>query len=115
MTPFRLGIQEAKAFNQPLSLETSSVTDMNGMFKVRSTHALPRLTPSFSAHMRPLFLMTFLRFDSAQEASAFNQLLSLDTSSVTDMSSMFSVRSTPMPYRALNTSFLSPHAALFPI
>ena len=47
------------AFNQPLSFDTSSVTDMSYMFYV---------------------------------ASAFNQPLSFDTSSVTDMSYMFYVR-----------------------
>jgi len=48
--------QGASAFNQPLSLDTSSVTDMGSMF---------------------------------YSASVFNQPLSLDTSSVMDMSSMF--------------------------
>ena len=52
--------QDASAFNQPLSLDTSSVITMNGMF---------------------------------YGASAFNQPLSLIVSSVTDMGSMFSVRS----------------------
>eukprot|EP00964_Phaeocystis_antarctica_P039446 scaffold22564_cov67-Phaeocystis_antarctica.AAC.8 len=33
--------QEAKAFNQPLSFDTSKVTDMQGMFQVRSARALP--------------------------------------------------------------------------
>ena len=33
--------QGATAFNQPLSFDTSSVTNMGGMFVVRSTHALP--------------------------------------------------------------------------
>ena len=33
--------QEAKAFNQPLSFDTSKVTDMGGMFNVRSARALP--------------------------------------------------------------------------
>merc|ERR1711935_930132 len=54
----------ASAFNQPLSFDTSSVTDMSGMFV---------------------------------EASAFNQPLSFDTSSVTDMSGMFVVRSSQCP------------------
>ena len=54
----------AWAFNQPLSLDTSSVTKMNGMFLY---------------------------------ASAFNQPLSLDTSSVTDMADMFYARSSRAP------------------
>ena len=33
--------QDASAFNQPLSLDTSSVTDMRYMFRVRSARALP--------------------------------------------------------------------------
>ena len=33
--------QDASAFNQPLSLDTSSVTDMKSMFSVRSARALP--------------------------------------------------------------------------
>ena len=59
-TCLRATRQEAAAFNQPLSLDTSSVTDMSYMFYF---------------------------------ASAFNQPLSFDTSSVTDMSYMFEVHS----------------------
>ena len=33
--------QSASAFNQPLSFDTSKVTDMHGVFWVRSTRALP--------------------------------------------------------------------------
>ena len=33
--------QSASAFNQPLSFDTSSVTDMEWMFHVRSARALP--------------------------------------------------------------------------
>ena len=41
--------QDASAFNQPLSFDTSSVTDMTGMFAVRSTRALaPSLQLYFS-------------------------------------------------------------------
>ena len=37
----RLSIRQyAKAFNQPLSFDTSKVTDMNRMFEVRSARAL---------------------------------------------------------------------------
>eukprot|EP00964_Phaeocystis_antarctica_P081544 scaffold51015_cov63-Phaeocystis_antarctica.AAC.1 len=32
--------QDARAFNQPLSFDTSKVTDMWGMFRVRSARAL---------------------------------------------------------------------------
>ena len=44
ISPFLLSFftrQSASAFNQPLSLDTSSVTNMFGMFQVRFTRALP--------------------------------------------------------------------------
>ena len=88
-------------FNQPLSFDTSSVTDMKQMFWVRtiaptSSRALacmpleprtalsspdPHLDPALYAHLA-----------TRQAAEVFNQLLSLDTSSVTDMNTMFAVR-----------------------
>ena len=40
MPSFRLGMQEAYAFNQPLSFDTSRVTSMSYMFFVRSARAL---------------------------------------------------------------------------
>ena len=40
MLSFRLVGQDASAFNQPLSFDTSSVTDMSLMISVRSAHAL---------------------------------------------------------------------------
>jgi hypothetical protein len=52
--------QQANAFNQPLSFDTSKVTNMFAMF---------------------------------EHAHAFNQPLSFDTSKVTDMGRMFQVRS----------------------
>ena len=51
---------------------------------------LPPPSPQLAPHLTP-------SFDSGQGASAFNQLLSFDTSSVTDMSLMFWVRSSPCP------------------
>ena len=104
----------ASAFNQPLSLDTSSVTDMGYMFQVRSTRAL---TPSLQSGLppcrcrfsaacaaagpRPPALLgpqlapncMCPPFNSRQHATAFNQPLSLDTSSVTDMGHMFQVGS----------------------
>ena len=53
-----------EAFNQPLSLDTSSVTNMRAMFMY---------------------------------TKGFNQSLSLDTSRVTDMSEMFAVCSCALP------------------
>ena len=102
--------QGATAFNQPLSFDTSSVTDMSYMFYVRSAHALahpaftagpsrrayrscaaagqrlPASGPHLAPHRTPLL-------STRQYALAFNQPLSFDTSSVTTMNQMFSVRS----------------------
>ena len=83
---------------------TSSVTNMNGMFRVRSSPCpAPKLQPSpllhaactaVARHLPPagLHLTTHRmcpRFDSRQGASAFNQPLSFDTSSVSNMGLMF--------------------------
>ena len=110
----RLGFtrQGASAFNQPLSFDTSRVTEMNHMFIVRSARALPprslesegsiasAVAPSpphvlpplnsarTSPHIAPCLPST------RQRASAFNQPLSFDTSSVTTMEEMFEVHST---------------------
>ena len=78
--------QAASAFNQPLSFNTSKVTDMYQMFNVRSARALPPHSlesgPPHARHLR-----------RHQAASAFNQPLSFDTSKVTTMIYMFNVRS----------------------
>ena len=99
--------QDASAFNQPLSLDTSRVTNMHYMFTVRpparaiwpqsplgpsvhaactatTLHALPPLSP----RVPPSTCLCVTR----QGASAFNQPLSFDTSSVTKMRGMFRVR-----------------------
>ena len=84
--------QVTKAFNKPLSFDTSKVTDMVGMFHVRSARALPphnlqsrRRHPAPSGpHIVPLL---------ARQLSKFNQPLSFDTSRVTNMHAMFYVRS----------------------
>ena len=103
--------QSASAFNQPLSLDTSSVTTMSGMFWVRS----PAL---YFATLWPSLFLTSPRLTSPllptrQSASAFNQLLSLDTSSVTTMQGMFYVRSPARcldgPRVSAHTSHLAPH------
>ena len=101
--------QGAHAFNQPLSFDTSKVTTMLAMFYVRSARALapdtalsrrpspcmplapPPLTlPPPGAHLAP-HRMPFP--STRQEARAFNQPLSFDTSNVTHMNNMFNVRS----------------------
>ena len=95
-------------FNQPLSFDTSSVTDMGSIFYVRSSPCLapnlqssPPLHAVFAAvarhlppagpHTSPCTVNPPL--DSPQNAPAFNQPLSFDTSRVTNMLAMFSVRS----------------------
>jgi len=106
--------QSASAFNQPLSLDTSKVTTMYGMFEVRPARALtltPSVGPSPRVHAAcaattshppaswpaPRPASHAPPFDSRQSMSAFNQPLSLDTSKVTNMDYMFYVR----PARAL--------------
>ena len=96
-------------FNQPLSFDTSSVTTMFAMFSVRSAHALA--PPAFSRTLTPCMPLVRCRrtapshprptprsasyalLSTRQYASVFNQPLSFDTSSVTDMRYMFEVRS----------------------
>ena len=101
----RLGVtrQEAYAFNQPLSLDTSSVTKMRGMFWVRplrvpcppcpagsSVHAACTATaPTALPPLSPRVSSPLGRVVTRQEASAFNQPLSFDTSSVIYMFGMF--------------------------
>ena len=105
--------QRASSFNQPLSLDTPSVTTMYAMFYVRSTRALPHfpvetlhacclrhrhptLSPASRLAPRPALDAPL---STRQSASSFNQPLSLDTSSVTTMYVMFAVRS---PARCLH-------------
>ena len=110
--------QHAVAFNQPLSLDTSSVMTMKGMFGVPSARALaPSLQLYFNwalpvpcplhdacaavaRHLPPPGLARTsprivcpLFISTWQQAVAFNQPLSLDTHSVMTMESMFSVPS----------------------
>ena len=98
-------------FNADISnWDTSSVTDMRQMFSVRSPpcpapnlQSRPALHAACTAVARrlpPPNPYTSPRaacppFNSRQGASVFNQPLSFDTSSVTDMSGMFYVRSSP--------------------
>ena len=101
--------QSATAFNQPLSFDTSSVTDMAYMFQVRrracpchplASHVLPAgclhhrrphalLSPGPPCSMLPSWYASLW---TRQYATAFNQPLSLDTSKVTSMYRIFYVR-----------------------
>ena len=118
--------QYVSAFNQPLDLNTSSVTDISYMFGVRPARALPPIstvgssparclrhrhpTPSrFSARMLPTL---HALLSTRQGTTAFNQPLSFDTSKATDMSYMFYVRSAralrPIPSRVFACTLLAP-------
>ena len=130
--------QSASAFNQPLSLDTSSVTTMKWMFKVRSARAMPSWPlpctllcrpsapqvftshdlPSLAARIyparclrrrpqrlpisKPIFRSLYALLSTRQKASAFNQPLSFDMSSVTNTDEMFLVRSAPVPCAQLS-------------
>jgi hypothetical protein len=129
--------QGASAFNQPLSLDTSSVTTMEYMFAVHFSRApcqqpphlgppCALLTPPPPLHALPLptpacHPSSYAFLSTRQGASAFNQPLSLDTSSVTNMGNMFWVRfsrapasslhSWVLPARCLRCDRLFPHAS----
>ena len=77
--------QRAYEFNQPLSFDTSSVTEMSSMFHFRVLSS-----PVFDR--RSLTSTTPRRSMETTTASAFNQPLNFDTSRVTRMSLMFGVR-----------------------
>ena len=102
--------QLAYAFNQPLSFDTSSVTTMEGMFRVRTPPCVPFSVSSRFLRARRVCTATAATRPRAsqplvpstcfganrQSAQAFNQPLSFDTSSVTSMSKMFQVRTLPL-------------------
>ena len=83
VTNMHVMFREAYAFNQPLSLNTSRVTNMIGMFRFASAFNQPlSLDTSNVTDMAYMFYF----------ASAFDQPLILDTSRVTDMIEIFTVR-----------------------
>ena len=99
--------QSASVFNQPLSFDTSKVTNMGNMFYVRSARALgpslesghPRACRLRRRHPTPPgpytvpLIASHARLSTLQKAYKFNQPLNFDTSKVTIMSFMFYVRS----------------------
>jgi surface protein len=119
VTDMSFMFSSASAFNQPLSFDTSSVTNMARMFYVRSTRIpcqqpaqlgppCALLTPPRLLHALPLprpacHPSSYASLWSRQSASAFNQPLSLDTSSVTTMGYMFFVRFSRAPASSLYT------------
>ena len=105
--------QHAHSFNQPLSFDTTRLATMNCMFCVRASSS-PSCSPPPKSAVAPSVLHAACTavarhlpppgqqfaprtvcpaYDPRQSASAFNQPLSFDTSSVTNMRSMFEVRS----------------------
>ena len=116
--------QQASAFNQPLSLDTSKVTAINHMFNVRPRtrathmHLIPSVSLASPSPHTGLLLPGLLAVYSSsavyallstwQEAAAFNQPLSFDTSSVTHIQNMFAVRSPRVPSAQ---SQVGPHVA----
>eukprot|EP00964_Phaeocystis_antarctica_P143390 scaffold108938_cov51-Phaeocystis_antarctica.AAC.1 len=101
--------QDATAFNQPLSFDTSKVTNMGTMFAVRYARAP---APNLQSGPRPVHAAcaaattrrppasrpvprpaSYALLSTRQSAAAFNQPLSFDTSKVTNMGHMFYVRS----------------------
>ena len=84
--------QRAEEFNQPLNFDTSRVTSMRGMFRVRSSRVpgpgplVHRRSPAYTS------VSTSFAPPPRQLTKAFNQMLSFDTSRVNDMQTMFRVR-----------------------
>ena len=122
----------ASSFNQPVNFDTSSVTNMYGMFYVRSPRVpCPNPSSQVSAcaplaaplrhvlasapsgpHLAPHRAHALLT--TRQEAVKFNQPLTFDTSSVTDMKRMFSVRSPRVPCHQPPSQVLRACAPLAP-
>ena len=111
--------QYATVFNQPLSFDTSKVTNMNHLFYVRSARALavthqsgPPCTALGLSLPRPpvswpsISPSWYASLWTRQSATAFNQPLSFDTSKVKSMSNMFNVRLRAYPCHPLTSRVL---------
>ena len=105
--------QRAEAFNQPLSFDTSRVTSMLGMFRVRFSRVpgpgplVHRRSPAYTS------VSTSFAPPPRQDATVFNynQMLSFNTSRVSNMQDMFRVRSTrARPLNATSSQAISSHA-----
>ena len=123
--------QHAHSFNQPLSFDTTRLATMNCMFCVRASSS-PSCSPPPKSAVAPSVLHAACTavarrlpppgqqfaprtvcpaYDPRQSASAFNQPLSFDTSSVTNMDRFLDVRTSP---RALPSNLLSCASPLIP-
>ena len=97
--------QKAVKFNNKLNFDTSSVTSMKDMFRVRVPSTRPSraaslraacITTAFSSPGQHLALLRMTSLATRQGAKKFNKKLSFtDTSKVTSMQGMFSVRVPP--------------------
>ena len=109
LTSMHSMFKQTEAFNQPLHFsDTSRVEIMKEMFKVLGTSPLhtllgppPPHLPSPDPDTRPA---SYGHRSTRQQASAFNQPLSLDTSSVTTMEGMFAVCSPSLLHTAWATT-----------
>ena len=117
--------QDAEGFNQPLSFDTSSVTDMAWMFHVCSPR--PSAGPFPARSLRTPAPTMFALSPTAHLCIAcpppsslatrqyswyFNQPLGIDTSSVTTMAYMFAVRalaSTRLPFLCMRLALPRAH------
>ena len=111
-------VQDASSFNQLLPLDTSSVTDMSQMFEVcpreRASSWFLGLHCTHCASAAVSQLLTSCHtLPTLQRAKAFNQPLILNTSSVTNMASMFGATSAFNQPLILDTSSVTSMVSMF--
>ena len=102
--------QNAKKFNKPLNFDTSSVTSMEEMFKVRALNPTSSRAASLRAAssttaptaLSPPGQYPDLSLATRQDAKTLNEPLDFDLSSIESMEAMFKVRAlAPTSSRAL--------------